>query len=142
MSQHLEFEMNASLMWIVGHELGHHIRGHVDSPKLPPDERRALEEEADDVGFRLMRDSGYNALGTVPIILAFAVWDPEAHRFEGSRTHPSPLRRLKRNLEAGFLSALNEPGFEDYLRQSGKMKEFRDEMIRDRAKIDNILALP
>lgn len=127
--QAMEMEMNSALMWLIGHELGHHFHGHRSGGSL--DAQRAQEEEADQVARRLMRGTEYNPAFAMPILLVFAVWEPEAHHRETCRTHPAPLTRIERNLRAGVDELLSDPGFVQHLRESGQEATFQRQVDRD-----------
>lgn len=122
----MEFQMNSSLLWLVGHEIGHQLLNHNGSQ--PNNIRISQEEDADDIGFRLMKGSGYNGIGSIPVMLAFAVWDPETSDFRKNRTHPTPIARLEKQIRKGSEEALSDPDFVQYMRERGTEDMFHREV--------------
>jgi len=127
--QQFDIEMNSSLMWLVGHELGHHFLKH----KRPSDlsKSREQEEQADEIARRLMRDTGYSPYFTSPVLIAFAVWEPEADLYESASTHPAPLTRIEHNLRNGAEQLLEDPDFRLYLRDTGQEASFQEQIAAD-----------
>lgn len=127
--QYLELEMNSSLMWLVSHELGHHFANHRRPATLQ--KSRQQEEEADAIARRLMRGTGYNPVFATPMLLTFALWEPEAHFRESSRTHPAPLTRIEKNLREGYRYFRQDPSFNNYLERQGLAESFYDGLESD-----------
>lgn len=94
-SEYLATLVEASLMFLYLHELGHHVNGHVDNLPLELNYSRRAEAEADawaiDVAFR----AGYQVLAAAPMLNLLAALGGASLEAERKRTHPRGIRRVR-----------------------------------------------
>jgi len=99
--------MSTSAMgFILAHEIGHHVFGHVDRPPRSPVESRRYEKEADRYAVALTLKMGIPAFGALPALAFFATHEGEI--VSSDATHPLAVCRL---LEA-FTATLDQVGGE------------------------------
>jgi len=93
--EHFARLMEASLMFLYLHELGHHVLNHVEH--APPnleyqrDEEAAADAWAIEIGFR----SNFNVLVGAPIMNLIAALGGASIEAEEKQTHPLGIRRLR-----------------------------------------------
>lgn len=87
--------MQASIMLIYLHELGHHVLGHVNN--IPADTRytRQLESAADAWAIETAYRSGFEILDGVPALNLIAALSAGSHADENILTHPHGVRRIR-----------------------------------------------
>jgi len=83
----------AAIAFVLGHELGHHMLGHVDAPQASsPAESRAREAEADRYAAELTMRTGIPAFGALPALGFFAA--AEGTAADPDATHPLAYCRI------------------------------------------------
>jgi len=87
--------MQASMMLIYLHELGHHVLGHVNN--IPDDAHytRQLEAAADAWAIETAYRSGFNVLDGVPALNLIAALSAEKLADENRQTHPHGVGRIR-----------------------------------------------
>lgn len=89
-----------SLGFVLAHEIGHHVLGHIDPPSRCDRSRdlatsRSQEADADRWATRLMIDAELSPLSALPSLLLLYGLDREAIRTETARRHPAEVRRIQ-----------------------------------------------
>ena len=93
--EHFARLMDASLMFLYLHELGHHVLDHVKN--VPPNLAYQREDEAEadawaiEMGFR----SNFNVLVGAPIMNLIAALGGASFEAEEKQTHPLGIRRIR-----------------------------------------------
>jgi hypothetical protein len=96
----------SALGFILAHEIGHHVFGHVDRPPRSPAESRRYEAQADRYAVALTVKMDMSALGALPALVFFA--NHEGEVVNSDATHPLALCRV---LEA-FTATFDQIGYE------------------------------
>ena len=128
--------MDSALVWLIGHEVAHHIKGHVDSNRRPTlVESRKFEAEADAWALERAFNIRVNPMPTHPILLFYSMTGISDYEHEMRSTHPASIRRY-----ADFLDgiAAKERDTAWYRSKFGyePTKEMHDELkaLRERAR--------
>ena len=109
---HSDYHLNVAKIllsangFILAHEVGHHVLGHVDRPARSFAESRRYEAQADRYAVALTVKMGITALGALPALAFFAT--REGKRVDPDATHPLAFCRV---LEA-FTASFDQIGFE------------------------------
>jgi hypothetical protein len=82
----------AAIGFVLAHEIGHHVLGHVDSAPASPEDSRARETEADRYAFDLTMRAGMTAFGALPALAIFTA--AESEFADPEATHPDPSCRI------------------------------------------------
>jgi hypothetical protein len=83
----------AAIAFVLGHELGHHMLGHADTPQpSSPAASRAREAEADRYAAALTMRAGIPAFGALPALVFFAAAEGTAP--DPDATHPLAACRI------------------------------------------------
>jgi hypothetical protein len=85
--------ITSALAWVLGHEIGHHVLGHVGA-RVTDEESRKNEQAADDFSTNLCISAGIQPLGALTALAWFFKTDEEAILHESARRHPAELRRV------------------------------------------------
>ncbi|NNE63738.1 MAG: hypothetical protein HKN34_06630 [Gammaproteobacteria bacterium] len=104
--------MQASMMLVYLHELGHHVLGHVDRIPDALDNVRQLEAAADAWTIEVAYRSGINVLDGVPALNLIAALNAGKQRDENTLTHPHGLERI-RNMTHRAIAILASQGKAD-----------------------------
>ena len=87
--------LGGSLRWLLAHELGHHLRGHVKSRPRDTEDSRQREEEADDFANKIAAKDGPDAImWAMPAYLTMARLGASGEN-ESKSTHPAGARRAR-----------------------------------------------
>ena len=87
--------MQASMMLIYLHELGHHVLGHVENIPVDAHYTRQLEAAADAWAIETAYRSGFNVLDGVPALNLIAALSAEKLAGDIRQTHPHGLGRIR-----------------------------------------------
>jgi hypothetical protein len=120
-----------SLAFVLGHELGHHVLGHVGRKTSEAD-----EEAADDYSIKLLIKSKIDPSGMfVPMMLMneFEAIGPETPKT--MRSHPLTACRQKKALVASWDYVKNDRSYVEAMIAEGRRKEI-DDMEKMRAEIE------
>lgn len=137
--QNLRVEYKVQTLAVVlGHELGHHLLGHLDADKLAArrnsglteeaksNESRRREASADAFGVDLAIRAGYNPLEAAWPFIFFAMLgdDPDIT----TRSHPDSGCRAGRVFKAGAKAAMAKPDFVKELERKGLRAKWEREI--------------
>ncbi len=86
--------MDASIAFVVLHELGHEVRGHVDTRTDDPETHRKQEAEADSWAVSTAFRSGYDLRSAMPWFLLEAAIGGDTIEDERHSDHPLGGRRV------------------------------------------------
>jgi hypothetical protein len=96
--------MNCSVAWVIGHEIAHHVLGHVDQKKVPSlAQSRQIESDADLWSVQRAFDIKLNPILADRVLLLYSMIGAADHQSELLSTHPASIRRYSK-----FLSAIEE----------------------------------
>jgi hypothetical protein len=114
-------KMNTSaLAFILAHEVGHHILGHMDKPwPTELSKMRELETGADNWAFKCLRQANphFSPLGgLLPLIFGYYI-SPSPLAAESKADHPADLRRIHSMFQV-MLDSL--PDYRDEIEKSGQ----------------------
>jgi hypothetical protein len=104
--------VGAAFAFLLAHEVGHHIKGHVDGPPIDLAESRKRELEADAWAIDLLVRKNLNPVAGIIPLLFFYYTDQNPVSKETMSDHPADARRLMRMYE-GLSERL--PSFRPYL---------------------------
>lgn len=105
-------------LWVLSHEIGHHILGHVPPSKNESaKESRQKERDADRYATGLVLKLGYSLAPMISGLTYFSAIETAAEGAEEGRTHPRSPCRLSDVLESG-------------IREYSRRKAARDELNR------------
>ncbi len=113
-----------SLAWIIGHEMAHHVLGHLkgENPNEAPldraTRRRSEESAADAWANKMANGAGYHTHVGVYGMMLYSLL--EGSGSDPLSTHPSSLCRTSRAVIAGVDAAMADPDFVKYLRSIGE----------------------
>jgi hypothetical protein len=91
--------MNAALAFIIGHELAHHVLGHVDNDHTSLLASRKAETEADAWAIKQSLRIGVTPTVATPMLLMFASFSGSDLNAELESTHPLGIRRLLHSID-------------------------------------------
>jgi len=122
-----------SLAAVSAHELGHIVLNHKPCMSIAPSDSRRQETEADDFGFQLAKDAGFNPLAALATTYSFFS-ELEGLKFDAS-THPRASCRLTRQYERLIKGQGNEESEEKNLAKAGmslaQFNELLDQLKQD-----------
>lgn len=102
--------LESALAWVIGHEVAHHVKGHVDSEKQPTlAESRKMEAEADAWSLERAFDIRINPSPAHPVLLFYAMTGMTDHDGEMQSTHPASIRRYA-NFIDGIIKKARDTG--------------------------------
>jgi hypothetical protein len=104
--------LGAAFAFLLAHEVGHHVKGHVDHPTSDLAVRREQESEADAWAIDLLVRKKLNPVDGIIPLLFFYYTDQNPVSREQMSDHPADARRLLRMYE-GLSERL--PSFKPYL---------------------------
>jgi len=81
-----------AIAFVLAHEIGHHVLGHVDAPPASAAESRAREAEADRYAAALTMRAGLPAFGALPALAIFTSVEDEF--IDPEATHPIASCRI------------------------------------------------
>lgn len=82
----------AAIAFVLAHEIGHHVLGHIDSPRAAAAESRRRETEADRYAAALTWKVGMPAFGALPALAFFGA--AEGDSLDRDATHPLAYCRI------------------------------------------------
>jgi hypothetical protein len=81
-----------AIAFVLAHEIGHHVLGHLDSPPASPEESRAREAAADRYASELTMRARLPAFGALPALAIFTA--VEGEYVDPDATHPIASCRI------------------------------------------------
>jgi hypothetical protein len=90
----------SAIGFILAHEVGHHVLGHLDRPARSLAESRRYEAQADRYAVALTVKMGITTLGALPALAFFAT--REGKRVDPDATHPLAFCRVLEAFTASF----------------------------------------
>jgi hypothetical protein len=110
----------AAIAFVVGHEIGHHMLGHVDTAPQSTAESRARESDADRYAAALTMRVGMPAFGALPALAIFTAMEGEAA--EPDATHPLAACRILRAMMYTVDRLAEDPGSTHLFENSPDMR--------------------
>ena len=125
---------------VVGHELGHHLLGHLLKTSSTLAESREQETQADIFALRLLAKSGDPAqvIPASGIAFLLAGVDNFTMDRESSSTHPAGVRRLSMFVSS-WRELLNDPEIRAGLQRNGQLQNTIAAVTRAEQTIDSLL---
>lgn len=105
---------------ILGHELGHHVLGHLESSERSVRQ----EEEADAYGVKLEMKAGYMPLMSASSFLLFSAFEGWSTNPGTTHDHPYGVCRLFHLADASIKSISDDTDFLEYIEENGKKDQF------------------
>jgi hypothetical protein len=118
-----ELLLAGSLKFLLAHELGHHLLGHVGthgSAGVVRDQKKA----ADEFAFHATALSGSNPIEAMPVLMLFGALEGFSLEGEEGRNHPAGVRRFVTMVEAGERMIANDEKAVAYMRSNGTYNKF------------------
>lgn len=130
--------IEASIVFLYLHELGHHVLGHVQesAAETPVAMRRDQEDTADRWAITTALKQDYNLVAATPVFAFIALTGGNSIESERSMTHPLGIRRVLtlydevENHYRNAPSSWNEPP---------PLEEFLGDMTAQRGRLENLI---
>jgi hypothetical protein len=128
------------IKYALGHELAHHLLGHVLKESEPKAESREDEIQADRFALRLLAKSGGPAqvIPATGILVLLAGADDYTMDGESFSDHPAGVRRIKMFVSA-WREVLNDPEIRMGLQRNGQLQNTLAAAARAERQIDALL---
>lgn len=122
--------ITGSIAFVVGHELGHHVRGHVDHPPGSDAGSRRNEQAADEFAMGAMARAKINPIAGLGLMMVFAGTQHFDFEERPGATHPTGASRVMAMVEAGDSVMRNDPAYAKELDRMGKKEEWNQTMAQ------------
>jgi hypothetical protein len=112
----------SGLAVVMGHEIGHHVKGHLD--RRPEDARRretilTQERQADEFGLTLAIKAGINPIYSIGDLVLFGSFTLDHPFAQPADRHPHPMCRVFQALESGVAAMEADSEARAYLKEHG-----------------------
>jgi hypothetical protein len=126
--------IDSALMFILAHEIAHHVHGHKPYRDKSITQARADESQADRFALETLARAGENPAAAMPLTLLWILIGNNAVEQEAMSTHPADERRLVAVMDFIGAHMMNDQAFQRYLDANGLRERWERAQDASRAE--------